>query len=308
MQRVRSKLQYTLFRQSWNIAITPHPVAVVAGLEGRIKQRQALNQLQWMSEQRAAFAADPFIVARPGKPDDFLVFYEHFPWSQGRGCINCVEFSNGAFGAPILSMGSPYHLSYPYILAHSDTLFMLPEHSEARDLCLYKFDDTGLVCHKETLFRNIELIDSSILHWQDKYWLFATHAGPDELSALYIYHANELEGPWLAHAENPVKLDASNARPAGQFIRHGNGLFRPAQDCQSHYGAGVVINEIKVLTEYAFEEIPVSDIRPELGWRCNYGLHTISSADDYTVIDGARIESTLHSSLDRLGQYFVPKV
>jgi hypothetical protein len=185
---------------------------------------------------------------------------------------------------------------------------MIPEHSEARDLSLYKFDDTGTVCEKKTLFRHIELIDSSILHWQDKYWLFATHAGSDENSALYIYHATELGGPWVAHAGNPVKIDASNARPAGQFIRHGDGLFRPAQDCQSHYGAGVVINEIKVLTEHAFEENPVSDIRPEPGWRYNYGLHTISSSDDYTVIDGARIESTLHSILDRLGRYFIPKL
>jgi hypothetical protein len=109
------------------------------------------------------------------------------------------------------------------------------------------------------------------------------------------------------HPQNPVKRDIGNARPAGQLIAHAGALFRPAQDCRTHYGSGIIVNEIKTLTEDQFEETPVSEIRPAAGSRYGYGLHTISSAGEYTVIDGARIESSIHPALDRLGRYFLPE-
>ena len=184
---------------------------------------------------------------------------------------------------------------------------MVPEHSESHDLSLYRIDDFGLANGKESLGLHTSLLDSTIIQLKDKYWLFATQAGSGENRDLYIYYADDLKAPWTMHMQNPVKSDVSNARPAGQFIFYNGKMFRPAQDCRTHYGSGIVINEVKTLSEDAFEEVPVSEIRPEIGSRYEYGLHTISSAGDYTVVDGARIESSIHPRLDGLGRYFLPK-
>ena len=305
-QLIRRKLLYSLFRQSWNIGVTRHPAAVVAGLEGLRKQRQALDDLLWMEERRDAFAADPFIVRRPGAEDEYLIFYEYFPWRENRGRIDCVQFRDGKFGTTNVSLESPFHLSYPYILPHGDTLAMMPEHAESRDLSLYRFDESGVVEGKETIATDLSLLDSTIIHLNGKYWLFATHAGPNDNVELYIYHSEQVTGAWKEHALNPVKRDRANARPAGQFIHHAGELFRPAQDCASHYGSGILINRLKTLTEDAFEEEPVSELRPAMGSRYDFGLHTISSAGGYTVIDGARIESSIHPRFDCLGRYVHP--
>lgn len=272
-----------------------------------MKQRQALDDLLWMEERRGAIAADPFIIRRPGMKGNYLIFFEHYSWQGKRGRIDCVEFSDGKFGASKISLDSPFHLSYPYMLQHGQDLVMIPEHSASRSLSLYRLDDVGVTITKETIADNLSLLDSTIIYFRDKYWTFSTHVGPEENSELHIYYSDELKGPWTAHARNPVKRDRSNARPAGQFISHAGKFFRPAQDCGSHYGSGIVINELNKLTEDEFEEAPVSEIRPQAGSRYEYGLHTISSAGNYTVIDGARIESAIHPRLDVLGRYVLPK-
>ena len=212
------------------------------------------------------------------------------------------------FGVSKVSLESPFHLSYPYSLQYSGNLVMVPEHSESEDLSLYRVDQNGVASEKESIGPNMRLLDSTIVRFNDKYWLFATHPGADENTNLYIYYSNDLEAPWSMHAQNPVKRDISNARPAGQFIFHDGKMFRPAQDCRKHYGSGIIVNEVKTLNENAFEELPVSEIRPEVGSRYEYGLHTISSAGDYTVVDGARLQSLIHPSLDGLGKHLLKTV
>jgi hypothetical protein len=306
-QLVRRKLLYTLFRQSWNVGVTGHPAAVVAGLEGADRQRRALAEVLWMAERRDAFAADPFIV-RSGEADDgYRVFYECFPWGTGRGRIDCVPVRGGRFGSASVALATPCHLSYPNIVRHDGELVMIPEHAQSGELALYRLDPRGIVTGKETIDGPPGLLDTTFLEWHGRHWMFATHAGPNDNAELHLYHADALTGPWRAHAHNPVKRDRANARPAGPFIHHAGSVFRPAQDCASHYGAGIVVNRLRTLTEDAFDEEPVSEIRPPSGSRYDFGLHTISSAGDCTVIDGARIESAIHSRLDRLGRYVHPR-
>lgn len=304
-QLIRRKLQYSIFRQKWNIGITRHSGAVVAGLEGARRQRQALDDLLWMDERRDAYAADPFIIRCPGNQENYLIFFEHYLWRRQRGTIQCVEFRNGIFGVSKLSLESRCHLSYPYIFPYLEDTVIMPEHSESGDLSLYKFDDLGKIYNKETIGKSLNFLDSTVIYCNKKYWIFTTHAGPNENRDLYLYYTDDLKAPWSMHPQNPVKRDVSSARPAGQFISHAGKMFRPAQDCRTHYGSGIIINELKTLTEETFEEVPVSEIRPEVGSRYEYGLHTISSAGDYTVLDGARIESSIHPSLDRFGRYFL---
>lgn len=304
--RVRRKLQYSIYRQKWNIAATPHDVSVVAGLEGQLKQETALDELKWMEERRNFFAADPFIVLKPGTNNKYLIFYEHLSWRTNRGRIDCVDFRDGRFGIARICLESPYHLSYPYVFMDEGRIVILPEHSESKDLSVYRVDVNGVAESKTTIGRHLELVDSTPLFHRGRHWLFCTHAGAADKSELHIYHAENALGPWRLHDQNPVKSDLFDARPAGAFIHHKGELFRPAQDCRSHYGAGIVINKVTRLTESEFEEEQVSEVRPRPGCRYDYGLHTISSAGGYTAIDGARMESSIHPMLDRFGYLFKP--
>lgn len=305
--KIKRKLQYSAFRQKWNIGVTRHPVAVVAGLEGAIKQKEALENLLWMDENRIGFAADPFIMPHLDSDEDYIILFEVYPWKQRRGRIDYVIFSRGEFLTPTLALESSFHLSYPYIFQHNHDHVVIPEHSEAKDLSLYRLGNQGTLNAKEAIDFRSQVVDSTIIYFNGRYWMFAAPAGARENVDLNIYYASDLKGPWQAHAGNPVKQDRSNARPAGQLFWHAGKLLRPAQDCGTHYGAGIIINEIMKLTEREFEEIPRSEVRPLADSIYNYGLHTISYAGNYTVIDGARIESKLSSRLDFIGRHLIVK-
>ena len=300
--KVLRKLQYSAFRQRWNIAATPYPASMVAGLEGPAHQAIALQNLRWMEEDREAFAADPFIVKNQNEINSYRIFYEAFPWKETRGRIDYVNFRAGMFDSPKTSLSSPHHLSYPYIMPYEGDIAIMPEHSSAGDVSAYRLREDGVAGKEWSLGLGVRLIDSSITFQNGRYWLFATKPGENENSDLYIYHSSSLSGGWKAHSRNPVKTDCSNSRPAGQFIFFGRKLYRPAQDCMSHYGSSIKINEITTLTADKFGERVVSEIHPLAKSTYNYGLHTISYAGNLTAIDGARIESSIHPIFDPLGR------
>lgn len=305
-EQVKRKIRYSLFRQRWNIAVTGHSAAATAGLCGAARQRAALDDLIWMAEDREGFAADPFVMPPTGGEKYHRILFEFLPWNENLGRIESVRLlPDGRFSEKALVLDSTHHLSYPFVIEHDGSYGFIPEHAQSRDLSFYVIDDDGKAFSKTTIGAGLPLIDSTIFQWQGRYWMFATHEGDAVNSDLYIYHAPGLAGPWTEHRQNPVKQDRGNARPAGQIILHEGRPFRPAQDCISHYGSGIVVNAILTLTETEFEERPVSEIRPGRA-RYDYGLHTIASAGDMTVIDGARLESALHPALDSLGRYIRP--
>ena len=304
LDRVKRKIQYTLFRQKWNIGITKHSVTEVSGLEGLAKQRRSLTNLIWMEERKDAFFADPFLMQSVENKESVLLFYEYFCWQIKKGRIDSVTFANGRYGKPSIALETGHHLSYPFIFPRDLERRILPEHSASKNLSFYKIDGQGVACGKNTIGDYLELIDPTIVFWQSRYWMFATQLGKYENRDLHIYFADNINGPWKMHKNNPVKQDYSNSRPAGQFIFYNKSLFRPAQDCTANYGAAININKIIRLTETEFLEEPVCEVRPEFGSRYDYGMHTISSFGSYTALDGARCESVIHHSLDRYGRYF----
>jgi hypothetical protein len=301
--RLRRKAQYTLYRQRWNVAITPFSAAAVAGLEGAAVQRAALDALDWMPERGDAFVADPFVTRDPHRPDTLLIFYELFPWQRAQGLIGAARYNDGRFEEGRIVLDTGHHLSYPFVLGEGETLRVMPEHSAASDLSSYAVAADATLTDPRPVEREHRLIDATIVEWEGRHWLFCTHAGPTENSELHAYHAAGPAGPWTPHRANPIRRDRGGARPAGAFIVQGGKLFRPAQDCRAHYGAGIVVHAVERLTADEYRETVVSEIRPPAGSRYDYGLHTISSVGTHTVIDGARMESLIHPRLDRWGRY-----
>ena len=90
------------------------------------------------------------------------------------------------------------------------------------------------------------------------------------------------------HPANPVKTNICSSRPAGNFFIENDILYRPAQDCSKTYGGRIALNKITKLTTTEFEEETVGYINPVKNSFYNKGIHTISSAGNYTVIDAKR--------------------
>lgn len=295
-----AKLIYGTYRQTWNIGLCNAGVSAVAGLEGEGQQRAALERIIWMKETRKAFKADPFLAPHPTKTSSVIILYEHFEWSRKLGNINAVVWDGSNFSEPVLALDSVFHLSYPYVLYDNKDVFFIPEHSKARDVSCFWFDSEGRAIKKKSIWSRSDAVDSSLVRIGNVYWLFCTIAGPDANSALYLYYSEDVEGPWKAHHTNPVKVDTSSARPAGQLFFHKGDVFRPSQNCQNFYGESIKINRIEKLSPTEFKEVMESEVRPHPAWDRDFGLHTISNLGERTVVDSGRLESKFHPMLDKL--------
>lgn len=284
----RAQVAYRLFRQKWNCGVIEAPIHVVAGLEGMEKQAAALGRVHWMRECPGNFFADPF--GYEIDRDRIRVLFELYEWRRGLGLIASTEFDGTTFGGIEVVLEAPTHLSYPFIVNDGDEIYFVPEHSAARNVSAFLLSAAGLPHQKKTMFGRIELIDPTILKCGDKYWLFALDESRSENSDLHLFFSESLQGDWRAHPLNPVKTDVRSARPAGTPFVHEGRLFRPAQDCSTHYGRATVVNQVTVLTETEYEENPVSEVRPSSGTKYDYGLHTVAAVGNRTLIDGARKE------------------
>jgi hypothetical protein len=284
---LKNQVAYKLHRQSWNCAITPYPVHVVAGLCGNEQQREALAQARWMPAAPGSFQADPFGYAvQDGS--GVRVLYELFPWSTDRGVIAARDYSEGKFGPAEVLLDAPTHLSYPYVLRIDGSLHFIPEHSAAGDISAYRITDPGPAEGKTAIFPHSELLDATILERDGKFWLFGLDERSSKNTDLHIFFADRIVGPWSSHPLNPVKSDVRSARPAGPPFEFEGRLFRPSQDCSTHYGSAVTVNEVTVLNERDFAEQPVARVAPVPGGGYGYGLHTLSAVGDLTLIDGAQ--------------------
>jgi len=232
--------------------------------------------------------ADPFVMKREHV---YYIFYEELYYANPRGHISVIELHpDGQCRHPRPVLKRPYHLSYPFLLEHGDTLYMMPECNENHTVDLYRCvsfpDEWVLAC---TLLAGVDAVDATLIEYQGRWWLFANvreNEGADFWDELYLFSSETLlGGRFEPHPLNPIISDVRRSRPAGRIQQTEEGLFRVSQICsRSGYGYGLNINKIETLTETAYEERCVQTIEPH--WRNDVaGVHTINHADGCTVID-----------------------
>ena len=137
------------------------------------------------------------------------------------------------------------HLSYPFVWKENGRIYVFPENAFSGSLFCYEFDPSRktFINKKEILQQAV--LDSTILKYDNKYWLFATFLGATFNSDLQIFYADNLMGPYTAHAGNPVKGRTMGRDSAGNFIEVDRAIYRPAQNCSNYYGESITINKIK---------------------------------------------------------------
>ncbi|MDP4263355.1 MAG: hypothetical protein Q8941_12585 [Bacteroidota bacterium] len=253
-----------------------------------IRTKKFDPDIQWLPlEDKAISYADPFIFKDADGRINIL--FENVSTYSLNGKISLLV-CNDRF-EPILEktvLDTKDHLSYPFIYRENGKMYVFPENAFGGALNSYEFDPVKKTLTGKKKIIGLPLLDSTILKYEGKYWLFATMLGDTFNSDLHIFYSDNLLGPYTAHKGNPVKKQLNGSRPAGNFIEVDGNIYRPAQNCSNYYGESITINKVKILTTDEFSEEEYMIIEPGKNDEFNYGIHTINFADDIIIVDGQK--------------------
>lgn len=271
-----------LLQPQWSIGIFDGPIENLLD--------DPVPSIRWLIDPpRHQYFADPF--GRTGTDGTLTVLAERVDVRSPQGQIVALEGTRkGGLKTAVEAIKLDVHSSYPFLFEHANELYCIPETRRLGEVRLYRAVDFPRVWELHAvLLRGVEVSDPTIVHFADRWWLFGSEPEPVPHTHLNVWQASRLEGPWQAHAANPVKSDPRSSRPAGTpFVLDGT-LFRPAQDCSIIYGGRVVINRVRTLTATAFEEEPCAVVSPDPRGSYPVGLHTLATVDErLTLVDGLR--------------------
>lgn len=249
-----------------------------------IRSKKLNKQFQWVPiNNKHQFFADPFILSIN---DEYKILYEELDYNKQYGYICQLTVVNNKIVSKKVMLETKSHLSYPFTFSENDNIFIFPESATIGKLSCFKYnkESQSLTFIKDIL--NLPLLDSTILKYNNKYWIFSTMKGEDSNKKLHIFFSDNLFGPYSPHPKNPVKDDLNGSRPAGNFIEVDGVIYRPAQNSNNYYGSSISMNKILILNENEFVEENYMTLKPPKNSRYNFGIHTINYIDNLIVIDG----------------------
>jgi hypothetical protein len=255
-----------------------------------------------------SYWADPFVVRRG---DRCWIFFEEYPYATHRGVISCMDIGGPGLRIPNPPprarrvLDRPQHLSYPFLFSHRDALYMIPESNRSGTVELWKctgFPDTWE--KQRNMLEGVSAADSSLLHWNGKWWLFTNidrTALHDHCSELHLFHCEDpVVGAWLPHTRNPVVVDVRRARMAGGFLTAPDG--RPVRCCQvqgRRYGESVVYCLVEEISETTYVETPLDGFADIVGDK-SARHHHVAYSDGLIVADECRRTLKLRRALPHL--------
>jgi len=246
-----------------------------------------LSEFNKIMPPKDKFWADPHLIEVDGKN---YIFIEEFLQAKNRGHISVIELDEtGNWKAPVKILEKDYHLSYPFIFKWNGKFYMVPESRANRTIDLYECTDFPYQWKfKQCIMENISAVDTTIIHYAEKWWLFTAIAEIEAAAPnveLFLFYSDDIfSQKWIAHPKNPIVSDIKRARPAGSLFVEDGKLFRPSQDCSTDYGYGFDLNEVEILTETEYCERKKISIRPD--WDKDIqATHTFAKCNNLTVID-----------------------
>ncbi len=292
------------FTEQWNIGVVKEPIqSLIYDLRFTIYDLNTKSKdIKWATlTNRFSCKADCFGYESEGKIN---ILFEDFSYEKMKSSLGKIEFDDvSGFANERTLLEKTYHLSYPYIFKVDNELYCIPESYQNKQISLYKVDKaTGELIFVKTLIDNISAIDSTIVFYNDKWWLFCTRKEHDSNTNLFVYYSDLFDGEYIPHANNPVKTDIRSARPAGTPFIYDSQLYRPSQNCSKTYGGQIVINRVEKISPFEFEEHEAAVIKSFDDISFRDGVHTISSVGDYCLIDVKRHRFVFKSFSYQLGR------
>jgi hypothetical protein len=241
---------------------------------------------KWIIQpKKRYFYADPFGIDLKGEK---YIFCEKFDYDLGLGKICAFKIDkNNIVTKCKVNINCNKHISYPYIFEYEGNIYCVPETASAKEVSLFKATTFPSTWKREkVLLSGVSICDPTIIHFQDKWWMWGTDAAKSSNGTLMLWYSDSPLGPWIDHPQNPIKECLRSSRPAGTPFVVNNILYRPAQDCTHQYGKKIVINQIQHIGIDFYLEHEFRIIRPNKASRYKDGIHTVSGAGNFTLIDG----------------------
>ena len=278
LSHLRMRWNERLLTEWWSLGTAKTPIADV--VNGR-----TLDAITWYNPQAGhRYLADPFPWPGTG-----LMLCEEMPVHGGVGRIVAVSETKGTLSPPVcVVLDEASHHSYPCTFQDDDVVYCVPEAPERGATRISRLEGNGQLIPICDVAPYARLADPTLFKWNGRFWLGCTDLDLGAHDNLCFLHASSLTGPWIPHAQWPVKVDGRGARPAGLPLRMDNRLFRPGQDCAATYGAAVSLYEIVKLTETEFQETLVTVLRPDPAGPFPHGLHTLAHDGERFWVDGKR--------------------
>jgi hypothetical protein len=256
-----------------------------------IRSKTFDQKIKWLPvDSIYHFYGDPFL--HRSEDGNLNILFEDFAFDDNYGNISILTLDkdlNKVEQKILLDTGS--HLSYPFIFKENNKNYIFPEASRSGVLTCYEFDSAKKSLHFLKEIIKLPLLDSTILKYNNKYWLFGTLNDAKAGYMLYVYFSDNLLGPYVPHPANPVKKGMDGTRSAGHFIEVDGNIYRPTQNCANAYGESITINKLSVLNEYEVMEETYMNINiDDYNWK-NHGIHTIhtiNSLDGIVAVDGIK--------------------
>ena len=281
------------FFQRWNVGI------ISQSIDRALTANFSRDVNWWTSNERLTSYADPFPIIYK---NELFVMAESFGALSNEGKIQ--SFCTGPSGtwSAREAIRFPHHLSYPCVVHVNDGIFATFESLDSSELAIYRcarFPD--LWTRHAVVVQDQRYADPTLFRHEDRWWLLATEYdfASEGNSNLHAWFSEKgLEGPWVAHLQNPVKSDVGSARSAGSpFLKDGV-LHRPSQNCTNRYGQSIVINRIERLNPEEFQEMTIQQIFPTRAYP--NGIHHFAGAGSWTAVDGRRDEFSLKLGFRRI--------
>ena len=225
--------------------------------------KQPVIDIQHVTDAKAKFVADPFMVREKGR---WYLFFEMFDAITKKGRIALAESEDArAWHYRQVVLSEAFHLSYPFVFKHEGRYFLVPESASQQAVRLYEAVDFPVRWkYVKDLLKGERFADATLFYHEKKWWMF-TGTGPVAEGTLSLYFAEDLMGPWQKHPSSPITSGYSfGARPAGKVIETSGRLIRLAQMGAIHsnslnYGKWIRAFEIVKLSSVEYEEKEISD-------------------------------------------------
>ena len=238
------------------------------------------------------YFADPFIVA---DGDDVFCFVEDYFEVQRRGVISVLKLEGKTHRFIGHALQEDFHLSFPFVFEHKGRRYMCPETNEAREIRIYECVQFPLQwALRSVAMSKVGAVDTMIFHHEGRWWMLTNldSAGVGEYgSELHLFYTDDpLDGRWVTHPQNPLRVDPELSRNAGMFC-NGTTLFRVAQARGfGSYGVRSTVFQIDELNMNSYLERAVKTLTPTFKPGLS-GTHHFHSSAGYSTWDQKRTGS-----------------
>ncbi len=261
-------------RNRWSIAIYKGPTPFTLQPAG--KDVPAISP-ETVTGMKCRAVADPFLICGDGQ---WYMFFEALDDVTNRGEIAYAtsgDLVHWAYGGVVLR--EDFHLSYPLVVEHSGTYYMIPETRQAGQIRLYAAADFPHDWRLVSILARGDYADSTMFFHNGKWRMFAQR-GLDETR---LFHSEKLEDGWKQHPGNPFwEANRTYCRPGGRPLYYEGKWHRFVQDGLQRYGSHVRALRIARLTDEEFEETEIGGspiLGPSMrGWNA-MGMHHLDAIE-----------------------------